>query len=88
MTNSVRVGLAQVTSEPYAVERNRELAKQAAIEAFDAGADIVVLPEMIVHGYVADWRRLAPLAAGAGADVRRMARSRPRGRRLHRWRPL
>lgn len=65
MTNSVRVGLAQVTAEPYAVERNRELAKQAVIEAFGAGADIVVLPEMIVHGYVADWRRLAPLAEPA-----------------------
>ncbi|HKP19631.1 MAG TPA: nitrilase-related carbon-nitrogen hydrolase [Gaiellaceae bacterium] len=62
MTNSVRIGLAQVTAEPYAVEENRELAKRGAAEAFAAGADIVVLPEMIVHGYVADWRRLAPLA--------------------------
>ena len=62
MTNGVRIGLAQVTGEPYAVEENRELTRRAAADAFESGADIVVLPEMIVHGYVADWRRLAPLA--------------------------
>jgi predicted amidohydrolase len=65
MTNGVRIALAQVTGEPYAVEENRALTRRAAAEAFDAGADIVVLPEMIVHGYVADWRRLAPLAEPA-----------------------
>jgi N-carbamoylputrescine amidase len=65
MINGVCIGLAQITGQPYAVEENRELTKQAAANAFELGADIVVLPEMIVHGYVADWRRLALVAEPA-----------------------
>src|SRR5205085_7766577 len=58
----VKVALAQITGEPFAVERNRELARKAAVDAFEQGADLVVLPELIVHGYVVDRERLAPLA--------------------------
>jgi predicted amidohydrolase len=38
------------------------LAEETSITAFEKGADIVILPEMVAHGYVADWRRLRPLA--------------------------
>lgn len=62
MTGRFRIALAQITGEPYAVEQNRELTRRAAAEAFERGADLVVLPELIVHGYVADAARLAPLA--------------------------
>ena len=62
MTGSVRIALAQITGEPYTVERNRELTLSAAADAFARGADLVVLPELIVHGYVADAARLSPLA--------------------------
>ena len=62
MMHEVRIGIAQISSEPYAVEANRLLCENAVRSAFDGGADIVVLPEMIVPGYVADARRLYPLA--------------------------
>jgi N-carbamoylputrescine amidase len=62
MTTAVRIALAQITGEPFAVEENRELSCRAAGEAFAAGANVVVLPEMIVHGYVTDARRLESLA--------------------------
>lgn len=60
--NTVSVGLVQIGGEPFEVDSNRQLALESATTAFEQGADIVVLPEMIIHGYVADWRRLRPLA--------------------------
>lgn len=62
MTQSVRIGLAQISGEAFDVTGNRKIADEAISRAFDQAADIVVLPEMIVHGYVADWRALAPIA--------------------------
>lgn len=62
MSQSVRIGIAQISGEPFAVEVNRKRAADAIVTAFDDDADIVVLPEMIVHGYVADWRGLSPIA--------------------------
>jgi N-carbamoylputrescine amidase len=58
----VKVALAQITGEPFAVEQNRELARSVAAEAIERSADLVVLPELIDHGYVADRERLAQLA--------------------------
>lgn len=60
--NTVSIGLAQISGEPLAVEANRNLAASTAQEAFDQGADIVILPEMIIHGYVSDWKALWTLA--------------------------
>lgn len=60
--NTVSVALAQIGAEPFDVEGNRRLAEETSIRAFEQGADIVILPEMVAHGYVADWRRLRPLA--------------------------
>jgi predicted amidohydrolase len=56
------LGLVQVGTEPYEVETNRALTVNGAREAFQKGADFVVLPEMAVQGYTADARRLAPVA--------------------------
>ncbi|MGH2983873.1 MAG: nitrilase-related carbon-nitrogen hydrolase [Solirubrobacterales bacterium] len=56
------VGLAQVTGEPFQPERNREATLHAARKGFDAGAEVVVLPELVIPGYVADRDRLAPIA--------------------------
>lgn len=61
---TVAVGIAQIGSEPLAVETNRKLARDAAVAAFEEGADIVILPEMIIHGYTADWRSLWGVAEG------------------------
>jgi N-carbamoylputrescine amidase len=58
----VRLALAQISGEPYAIEENRGLSLRAAREAFERGARFVVLPELIVSGYVSDRDRLMPLA--------------------------
>jgi predicted amidohydrolase len=60
--STVSVGLVQIGGEPLDVEANRAFAERSATTAFEQGADIVVLPEMIIHGYVADWKALQPLA--------------------------
>jgi predicted amidohydrolase len=56
------VALAQITGRPYAAGDNRELAVSTARAAFEQGAQLVVLPELIVPGYVADRERLLAVA--------------------------
>jgi predicted amidohydrolase len=58
----VSVGLVQISGQPFEVDLNRELADRSASSAFEQGADIVVLPEMIIPGYVADRERLMAIA--------------------------
>jgi len=58
----VKVGLAQITAEPYEVEQNRALTIAAATQAFELGADVVILPELAITGYSSDRERLLPLA--------------------------
>lgn len=58
------VALAQVSGPAGAADANREKSVAAARRAFQRGADIVVLPELIVPGY--DWDR-ERLEAGAEA---------------------
>lgn len=62
MSHQVGIGIAQISGEPYAIEHNRRLCADAISSAFGEGADLVVLPELIVSGYVADARCLFPLA--------------------------
>ena len=62
MANTVSIGLGQIGGQPGEVEKNRDLSRRTAVEAFEQGADIVILPEMIIHGYISDWRALAPSA--------------------------
>jgi N-carbamoylputrescine amidase len=62
MRHGVRVGLVQLGTEPFEVAKNRAATLEAAESAFIEGADLVVLPEMAVHGYSADARALAPIA--------------------------
>jgi N-carbamoylputrescine amidase len=62
MSREVTIALAQVTGDLYAADDNRRLAEEAAARALADGADVVLLPEMIVPGYVADRTRLESLA--------------------------
>jgi Carbon-nitrogen hydrolase. len=62
----VSIGLVQIGTEPFEVERNRAATLENARIAFDRGAEIVVLPEMVIPGYVADARRLASIAEEIG----------------------
>jgi len=62
VSHDVTIALAQISGEPFEVDANRKLCAETIRRAFADGADIVVLPELIVHGYVADAKRLVPLA--------------------------
>lgn len=58
----VSVALVQITGEPYEASRNREASVSVARDAFARGADIVLLPELVIPGYVTDPARLQPIA--------------------------
>jgi N-carbamoylputrescine amidase len=62
VSRDVTIGLAQVTGAAYAAEDNRALSVRAARDLFARGADLVVLPELIVSGYALDPERLAAIA--------------------------
>jgi N-carbamoylputrescine amidase len=68
MSRTVGIGLAQVTGQPYAPDENLALTLEAAADLFARGADVVVLPELIVSGYGTDLERL--LAVAEPADGR------------------
>jgi predicted amidohydrolase len=51
MTRIVNLHLVQMTGVPYAADANRRRSAEAARAAFDKGADVVVLPELIIPGY-------------------------------------
>ena len=50
MSQTVLIGIAQIAGKPFAVEINRKRAAEAIVTAFENDADMVVLPEMVVHG--------------------------------------
>jgi N-carbamoylputrescine amidase len=62
VTSKVGLGIAQISAEPNEVEHNKALCRQAILDCFSAMADLVVLPELIVQGYVTDRGRLLPIA--------------------------
>jgi predicted amidohydrolase len=62
MARETTVALAQLTGEPFEPDRNRVDAAEAIRRGFAAGAEMIVLPEMVIPGYVADSERLGPIA--------------------------
>ena len=62
MSAVVKVGIAQISGEPYAVDANRSRCEDALERAFGEGADLVVLPELIVSGYGTNGDRLVEIA--------------------------
>ena len=89
MSSVLKVGIAQISGEPYAVEENRSRCEDALGRAFGDGADLVVLPEMIVSGYGTDADRLLAIAEPVpGAHHPKMGRDRQSGRRIHSGRSL
>lgn len=62
MVREATVALAQITGEPFEPDRNRAAAETAIRRSFAAGADMIVLPEMVIPGYVADAERLRSIA--------------------------
>lgn len=62
MSRTVTIGVAQITGRPYEPESNRELSLGAAEDLFSRGANVVVLPELIVSGYGVGRERLRSVA--------------------------
>lgn len=62
MEHPLSIGVVQLGTEPFEVAKNRRVTLEASARAFERGAGIVVLPEMILQGYVADAERLAPIS--------------------------
>jgi predicted amidohydrolase len=62
MTRPVTLGIAQITGEIGAADRNREASVRAIETAFEQNADVVVLPELIVSGYTTSAETLARVA--------------------------
>jgi N-carbamoylputrescine amidase len=62
MAREVSLAICQVSGPPYASARNRRASVDAANDAFERGAEVVLLPELIVPGYGADRARLTELA--------------------------
>ena len=62
MSSQMKLGLAQISGEPYAVGVNRSRCEDALVHAFGEGADLVVLPELIVSGYGTDASRISAIA--------------------------
>lgn len=54
MSRPAGLWLAQITGRPLDPDHNRSLSLQAAAQGFQAGAQIVLLPELVVPGYVLD----------------------------------
>lgn len=58
----ISVGLGQITGAPGDPEANLKLSIEASREAFEAGANLVVLPELLLSGYISDRAQLADIA--------------------------
>ncbi len=58
----VALAIAQITGKPLAAETNRQRTCEVIEQAFADGADLVVLPEMIVPGYCFDAAGLKAIA--------------------------
>lgn len=69
MSESVSVGIIQMTGDPYEPDTNRRRSLEEAGMAFAAGADLVVLPEMIVSGYALDPVRLQEVAESIDGET-------------------
>jgi len=54
VSRPLTIALGQQTGRPYESERNRAVTLATARRAFARGADLVLLPELIVPGYMAD----------------------------------
>ena len=69
MAEPIRLGLVQLDAERLDAAAARERATEAAASALAAGADLVVLPELAVPGYLGDAEALAAGAESLGGPT-------------------
>lgn len=79
MRTNWKVALAQIASRPFLLEDNLQAAVDAAGKAADAGAEVILFPEMFLTGYVLGEAAEAfamPVEASALAVLRQCAAER------------
>lgn len=73
-----RAAIAQITGKPFAPDLNRSLCEATIRDAVRQGAQVIVLPELIIPGYALDGERLAetaePMDGATMASWSRLAR--------------
>ena len=85
----MRLALAQINTTVGDLDGNRELILARAREARDAGADLVLFPELAVTGYPPEDLLLRPgFVRAAEESLRAIARGDARHRRARRRPPL
>ena len=62
MAREVTIAIGQISGALLEPDVNREAAANTIRRSFASGADLVVLPEMVIPGYVADRERLIEVA--------------------------
>jgi predicted amidohydrolase len=71
---TLSLGVCQTSTPPYDADGGRRACLDAAAAAFDAGAEMVLLPELVVPGYGSDGERMRALAEPlSGPTVRAWA---------------
>jgi N-carbamoylputrescine amidase len=65
----IRLAIAQLSGPPEEAERNRTRSLEALRDAFERGADLVVLPELTVPGYGWDADLVAAAAEPLGGET-------------------
>jgi len=75
-TDVVTIGIAQMDVQAANPEANLDHAQRLAADAHDAGADMLLLPELWLHGYALDQAadRAAPLGEGGFAEMAALSR--------------
>jgi predicted amidohydrolase len=76
MTTELTIALGQMDVQPGQPDRNLARARELAAQAREAGVDLMLLPELWLHGYdlehAAEWAD--PLGVGGFAEMAAMAR--------------
>jgi predicted amidohydrolase len=62
LSRAIKLGVAQITGAPYAPAANLERTLEVGRDLFAQGADLIVLPELIVPGYALAGDRLREVA--------------------------
>ena len=60
MSARLRIAMAQINPVVGDISGNAELIKSSVVQARDAGADVIVFPEMVLTGYPVEDLALRP----------------------------
>jgi len=69
MSARLRIAMAQINPVVGDISGNAELIKSSVVQASDAGADVIVFPEMVLTGYPVEDLALRPAFRRASIDA-------------------